>query len=81
MRGFETDLAGATADLGEPFEAAPLVASVDDVTIFMFGFVLGFLLSYSSLVTVGDDMSVVDGVFGTASLAEELRKCPIKLLF
>lgn len=81
MRGFETDLAGVTADLGEPFDAAPLLASVDDVIIFIFGFVLALLLSYSSLVTVGELISVAGGVILIASLAEELRKCPLKLLF
>ena len=77
MRGFEIDLAGTTADLGEPFEAAPLLASVDEVI----SFVLNFLLSYSSFVTVGEVRLVVGGVFVTASLADELRKCPIKVLF
>lgn len=74
MRGFEVDLAGATADLGEPFVAAPLLSLVVDVIIFILGFALGLFLSYSSFVTVGEVISVVGGVLLTASLADEFRK-------
>lgn len=69
MRGFENDFEGPTADLGEPFE---LLGFVEEVTIFMLGFI-----SYSSLVTVGD-VRLVDGVVcEKASPAEELRKWPM----
>ena len=73
IRGFENDFEGATADLGEPFAEALLLLFA--VTTFILGF-----LSYSSLVTVGEVISFEGADVVADSLAEELRKWPIKLL-